>query len=294
MEQLSWICLLGMVTFFTVRWLLTWNLSPRNPQTIRFLFLQRLLARYPDAIVVADNEEQLLAQLQGRTCKIRLEALYRRCRALPSLADQFAQEVVQTLQQALEDAVGLPADWRQRILVLFLRMDAHLPADIIRRPILGTLGVGYVLEVGEAFRWVTQQDLEHDSVSPEELHRVALRNLERSCNRLVIETPVTAVEEDERVVYFNTRDGFDAARLLVPSFYQRFARRFAEEDLLVGIPTRDTLIMVGALDQPHAELLAWRTGSDYAMQAFPLLDTLVRVTDAGLESCSAHDDRQEP
>ncbi len=262
MDKVPWICLFGMVTIITLRWLFTWSLSPRNQQTIRYLFLQRLLTLFPEATIVTEDEEHISARLGGACCHIRLEALYRRCREFPFHAERYIQEVVQSLRQALQDTVGLPADWQQCILALWLRLDAQPPAEIIRRNIVGTLAVGYVLKMGEGFRWITQQDLDISGVSEDELHHFALRNIERSFNMLVIETSSPVSEGDDRVVSFNTRDGLDASRLLLPSFYQRFSSRFGEEDLLVGIPTRDTLIMVGALDQAHAHLLAWRAGVD--------------------------------
>lgn len=283
MDNVVWICLLGMVTLITLRWLFTWSLTPHNLQMVRYLFVQRLLTAYPDAILVTENEEQISARLSGHICTIRLDALYRRCREFPFRADEFIQEVVQTFDQAMMEPAGLPPDWQQSILTLLLRLDAQPPDELVYRPVLGTLAIGYVVEVGAGFRWITHHDLERSGVSADALHEFALRNLERSCNRLVIETMNAMKEGDDRVVIFHTRDGLDATRLLLPSFYQRFTNRFGDEDMLVGIPTRDTLIMVGARDQPHANLLAWRTGTDYATHAYPLLATLVRVTSEGLE-----------
>ncbi len=253
-------------------------------QTVRYLFLQRLLTAYPDAILVTENEEQISARLKGHICTFRLEALYRRCREFPLRTEEFIQEVVQTFEQALQEPIGLPQDWQQCILALCLRHDTPVPDDLLYRPVLGALAMGYVVEVGAGFRWLTHDDLECSGVSADAVHEYAMRNLERSCNRLVIETLNSMQEGDDRVLLFHTRDGLDATRLLLPSFYQRFTCRFGDEDLLVGIPTRDTLIMVGVRDQPHANLLAWRTGVDYAAHAYPLLPTLIRVTGEGLET----------
>jgi len=284
MEQLSWLFLFSMITLITLRWLLAWSLSPRNHHTIRYLFLQRLLAAYPEAMLLMEDEERITARMGEHTCVFRLDALYRRCREFPYRAEQFMQEIVQTVQHALQDSAGLPADWQQQITALLLRADANPPAEILQRSIVGALAMGYVVEVGDAFRWITQQDLEASGVSAEEVHTFAMRNLERSCNMLVIETLPQFPDGDEQVLRFNTGDGLDAARLLVPSLYQRFTGRFGDEDLLVGIPTRDTLIMVAVPDHSHASLLAWRAGTDYSARAYPLLDTLVRVTADGLES----------
>jgi len=276
-----------MVTIVTLRWLFSWSLTPRNLQLVRALFLQRFLTAYPDALLITENDEQISARLNGHICTFRMEALYLRCREFPFRVEEFIQEVMLTFELALREPVGLPQDWQQHILALVLRLDAPMPDDMLFRPVIDALGMGYVVEVGEGFRWITQQDLESSGVNADELHTYALRNLERSCNRLVIDTVNTMKEGDDRVLLFHTHDGLDASRLLLPSFYQRFTGRFGDEDLLVGIPTRDTLIMVSVSDQPHANLLAWRTNAEYTSRAYPLLSTVLRVTSDGLETWAA-------
>lgn len=272
-----------MVTLVTLRWLVTWSLSPHNHQAIRYLFMQRLLAAFPSLVLLTDEDDCIAAQVGEHTCTLHLEALYRRCHEFPYQADLFIRETIQALQQACEESGGLPTDWQTRIMAQLLRVDAAPAPDIVRQPVIDSLAVGYMVEEESTLRWVTQQDLDVSGVTVAELHPYALRNLERSCNMLVIETLPPQPDGDDRVLRFTTHDGFDATRMLLPSFYQRFAPRFGDEDLLVGIPTRDTLIMVAALDHSHANLLSWRAGSEYTQHAYPLYDNLLRITENGLE-----------
>ena len=135
----------------------------------------------------------------------------------------------------------------------------------------------------DAFRWVTRRMLTVDGVSAETLHDAALLNLERSCNMLVIDAVRGNREDHDRLLRFLTADGLDAARLLLPSFYERFSPRFGDTDLLVMIPSRDTLVMVGEKDQAYITWLA-RHGDGVSFdRAYPLFDQPLKVTEQGIE-----------
>ena len=105
---------------------------------------------------------------------------------------------------------------------------------------------------------------------------------ERSCNALVIEASGGEPHGEDRLLRFLTADGLDAVRIVMPSFYQRFSARFGDSDLLVAIPSRDTLSMIGSHDQALANILEWRSLRKRTGGAYPLSEELMLVSESGI------------
>jgi hypothetical protein len=280
-DFITWL-VLGVLAFLAVRWLTEGRALPVTRHTLRLSVLQWLLNLRPDIQVVDATDEALHLAVQDRTCTLHLEQLARRCAEWPAKTALLVQDAVAAFIQALDDRDGLPADWAERVVVLLLPEGAA-DAALLRRPLCAGVQVGYALELGASFRWVRTEDVLEAGVTVEALHAMAMRNLERSCNALVIDTREGEEDSEELMLRFATSDGLDAARLLVPSFYGRFGPRFDDTPLLVAIPSRDTLLIVSAEHPGIAGWLAWRAKHEHHRQAYPLLPTPLRVTEQGIE-----------
>ncbi|MHB9130185.1 MAG: DUF1444 family protein [Armatimonadota bacterium] len=283
MDDLFLLVLLVGFTTFALRWLLAWGQQSLSHQTIRHMLLQRLLVSCHDATLISVGEELLSLRIGTETCAIHLDQLYRRCVEFPTQTGTFIRQIVQVVQLALADRPGLPEDWRQRVMALLLRTDTPAPPELVTRPYFDNLAIGYALHYEESFRWVTYPEIEEIGVTEEQLYEIGLRNLERSCSTLVIGAVWITPEGQDRMLRFNTQDGLDAARVLIPSFYQRFSPRFDDADVLVAIPTRDTLVMVSAQDTNQAGMITWRSEREHARAAYPLLETPFLITEHGSE-----------
>lgn len=267
----------GVITL-AMRWLLMRGLSPVSRQAIRQLFMERLLAASADSCqLIRDDGQTLTVQCGPSTCTVHFEALYRRCVQSPYRTMLFVRQAAQALQQALREPDRLPDDWENRVMPMLITDGLPVPPDMVLHPLMEALGVGYVVDGEEAFRWITRTDLREAEIDEEQIHALALRNIERSCNGLVIEAPPPQADGRDRLLRFHTLDGLDAARLLVPSFYRRFAPRFGDVDVVVAIPTRDTLIAIPATDQAQASFLQWRAVSERRHSPHPLAAQLLRV-----------------
>jgi hypothetical protein len=282
MEQGFWLLLLAGITMLMLRWLLAWSTTPLNAQAIRTLFIQYLLVMYRGAVLVAEDENSLSIRIGEVTCAFRLEQLFRRCLEYPQQTSQLIQQAIQGINAAFHDNDTLPEQWTDHVMATLINARSPMPPDIISRPFTETLVIAYTLDSKELLRWITTQDLAQAGINEETLHDLAVRNLERSCNALVIETQSTWSDSFDRLVRFSTTDGHDAARLLIPSFFQRFSPRFGDADLVVAIPTRDTLAMASAQDEDYARLLAWRVGKEYQKRAFPLYEGILKITEQGV------------
>ncbi len=273
--------LFGGLIYLAIRWLVDTRAPAMTRLTLRAALRQWLLNLRPE-LQVEEAEDSLRVTAGGRNGALYLEQLLRRCREYPEHATLLVEDAATAFVAALDEEDGLPEDWAEQVLPQLLPDDAA-DRELARQALLAGVQVGYVLPSDGAFRWITQAELAAAGVSAQALHEAALRNIERSCNRLVIDAREGEYEGEELMLHFQTGDGLDAARLLVPTFFQRFAPRFAEAPLLVAVPTRDTLIMVSAENAGTAGWLAWRSRQEYHRHAYPLLPMLLRVTERGIK-----------
>jgi len=280
MEGLLWLFAVAGVITLAMRWLAHRGLSPMSQQAIRQLFVERLLATSAEYCqLLHDDGQALTLQCGSATCTVYFETLYRRCMESPYRTMLFVRQAVRAMREALLDSDRLPADWEERVMPLLITDELPVPPDLVMRPLTNILQVGYAIDGEEAFRWITHADMELSGIGEERLCELALRNLERSCNALVIETPPPLADGRDRLLRFHTLDGLDAARVLLPSFFQRFAPRFGDVDVVVAIPNRDTLIAIPATDQAQASFLQWRAETERRHSAHPLAGQLLRVSE---------------
>lgn len=282
METFVWLLLITGAMILLARWMRSWGAALINRPAIRQYFLQRLSAGHPDMQLVHATEEEALMRIGDRDCTLHFDQLYRRCSEAPTRTGTFVRQAIAGLEDALRDADALPADWEQQVVPLLLRLDAPAPPGLIVRPLVDVLAIGYALHTSSFFRWVTHEAVVTSEIDEEHLHAVAMRNLERSCNALVIDSPQLEADGRDRFLRFLTGDGLDAARVLLPTFYQRFTARFADSDLLVAIPSRDSLAMVSTEDHALANMLAWRSAYERARRAYPLYARLLHISEQGL------------
>jgi hypothetical protein len=279
---LPWLAMV-VIAFLIVRWLTESQTLPVNRAALRQSVVQWLASLHPETRVVEATDELLRLQVGETLCLMRLEQLARRCAEQPEQTSLLVQDAVQTFLAALPDADGLPADWERRVVVLLVPEGTADPDALACRMLLPGVEMTYAVENGASFRMIRVTELAEAGVEPETLHQFALRNLERSCSALVIEAREGEADGEELMLHFQTRDGLDAARLLVPTFFQRFSPRFDDAPLLVAIPGRDTLFVVSAENPAATGWLTWRSRQEHRRQAYPLLPAPLRVSEHGVE-----------
>ncbi len=276
------IALCLMLLMLVMRWLMRRGTSPLNRQVVRQLFVERLTAIFPQGHVLYEDDEHVTLQCGEVRCTCYLTTIYRRCLEDPFRMVLFVREAVEAVQAALQESDRLPEDWADRVVPLLLHTEYPTPPDLVVRPLLGPLVVGYALACDGAFGWITRPRLAASAVTDEALHATALRNLVRSCSQLVIDAPPPLPDGRDRLLRFRTNDGLDAARLLLPDFYQRYSPRFGDVDLVVAIPTRDLLLLIPATDQAQASFLSWRIDAERRRSPRPLSAQLLVVGEAGI------------
>jgi hypothetical protein len=280
--MLSW-ALLTVVAVALLRWLTTSQTPFLNHALLRTAFLQWLQSLRLDVLVLEEHEQHIRLAVGGRPCLVHLEQFYRQCAEAPGKAPVLARAAAGAVLQALDETDALPADWEARVVALWLPSGTPQEPALVRRPALPGLDLGYALEAGDTFRWLTEDELARWALDRDRLHDLALRNIERSCNRLVIDAREGMHDEQEVMLRFATGDGLDAARLSMASFFRRFSPRFQDTELLVAIPSRDSLYIIPADNQGAGGWLTWRSRQDHQQRPYPLLPAPLRVTEHGIE-----------
>jgi len=109
----------------------------------------------------------------------------------------------------------------------------------------------------------------------------ALANLDRSCAFIKTKESKLMGSENNVMLNFVTYDGFDAVRIILPSFFNRFVQRFdaTTDEIVISIPTRDfvTITPVKALPQSGnyiEKIMAFTHGMNYNYAPYPITEEI--------------------
>lgn len=162
--------------------------------------------------------------------------------------------------------IGLLAEVRERKLPM-----------IVYRPFLADLIIAYVVDETGSAAYINERHLERWELGEHELHARAIENLRRRTEEHGSHTVVG--EGAQRLVVFNTQDGYDATRLLLPALLERWRGEFPGR-VVIGVPSRDFLIMFSDADEQILANVAHQVQLDAANREHGLTDQLFTL-DAG-------------
>lgn len=248
-----------------------------DKQSVISSFRRELLALEPAILIDSLTAEQGTFRRGELSCVVQFGQLMLRCAEIPARSGEIIRLAAEDIITALQQHATEMTNWHEKLVPLLYHSVQPLPAEVLRDSFVDELQIVYVLNFPENFRYITDNDLLIFEICRDELRELAIDNLERSCNRLEIDTPGPDSEGDERMLRFTTGDGLDATRLLIPSFFQRFSPRFDDTNLLVTIPTRDTLVIFSERDAPLAKMLSLRNSAEMNYRAYPLYHKIMLV-----------------
>jgi uncharacterized protein YtpQ (UPF0354 family) len=150
---------------------------------------------------------------------------------------------------------------------------------LVYRPFLGDLMITYVISEGSRLAYINEQHLERWQASTHDLHEQAIANLrQRTDDR----GSYTATGEGaRRIIIFNTQDGFDATRLLLPDMLTELRGQFPGR-MVIGVPNRDFMILFSDADETILANVASQIEADAAQQANGLTDRLFTLEGGGV------------
>ncbi len=212
---------------------------------------------------------------------IGLGNLYRMYIMAPGQLDQLVEMMVQQVR-------GVPAHLQakergsptQDLLpqikgAEFLRQADGQSIRIARQPLVGDLSVVYVADTPTSMRFLTEDDLTKNRMTVDQLHQLAVANL---AHKTANTGYMVAGEGAKTLVISQTRDSYDAARILLPDLRTQVAEYLGGR-LLFGIPNRDFLIMLSDQDAEFVAQIAGQVAQDFESQPHPLSPRLYTVED---------------
>jgi uncharacterized protein YtpQ (UPF0354 family) len=153
---------------------------------------------------------------------------------------------------------------------------ARMP--IVHRPLAKDAAQGFVLDQEKTYQYVLVDDLERWHVSVDELQKAAADNLSRASKSIEIESG----SGPDKFLAVETKDGYDAARLLVPEF-REFVTKHLGDTFYAAMPNRDFLIMWSSSCSSGFQERTRRTvAEDFNSQPYPLSKSVFRVTAAAV------------
>lgn len=220
----------------------------------------------------------------GKGSLLRLENAY--AAYLDAHDDDPAVDAADQLAMWLESLWGresdaLPPFEEARALIYPALKPAGFATDtripLLRRNLLEReLDVLAALDTGRTLRFLGAEDLKQwPGVSEEEVFFYARENLLAASREVALQS-LAGPDGTPRAVIFAGGDSFDAARLFLPDLYQKLSDVLGN-DLLVGVPNRDFMIVLDARDTELTERVAAQVRVDAETRPYAISGKLYRL-----------------
>ena len=156
----------------------------------------------------------------------------------------------------------MPAEFTRQVPIVHLPLgavteDAAEDADVL---------IGIALDSEAGYSYVRLEDAALWGRTPVELFEAALENLKEASREL----PMAMFPEPNLAIVIETKDGYDAARILIPDLREFVARKLGAP-FYAGIPNRDFLIMWSqGASQVFQTFCRQKIAEDFGQQDHPL------------------------
>jgi uncharacterized protein YtpQ (UPF0354 family) len=215
---------------------------------------------------------------------VSLENLYRVVVLSPA---ELQRHVERWMVEILRAAEGSPdqtapfEELKERILPMVL---AEHVADfnsgtMVTQPLVERLVVAYAVDSDRTIAYIPKHHFDTWGISLDELHETALENLVARSESI---NAHAAQDESGNVnlVLFQTMDGYDASRVLLPTLHERL-REYLGSPFAAGIPNRDILLCFRN-DEETVERIHDQIKRDYHQMPHQVTDKLLLVTADGI------------
>lgn len=173
---------------------------------------------------------------------------------------------------------------RDSVRPQLMEKSERVRADLVHEAFTPEVDVGYVLHRQDNYIFVTNERLKDWGVSQKKLHQEALGNLQNASDELEVTIANVPGDESAKYITIETGDGYDAARILLPSLREKAAAELGEP-YFAGIPTREFLIFWSADFPLHTDFSnqvrnEFKSANDYAVtpEVFELRGDRISVT----------------
>ncbi|MHC4947889.1 MAG: DUF1444 family protein, partial [Planctomycetota bacterium] len=151
-------------------------------------------------------------------------------------------------------------------------------------PFVNETVIVFVIDMPQMTVSITIEQLIRWGLEPEDLDQIARENLSRYAPDLEIQ--LVDSSEGGRAAIVSAQDGYDAARLLLHSLYERLAPEL-HGDFYVATPARDMFLALTYDPPDFVDRLTRRIHMDYRRMPYPITDRLFVVTRDGVAGTRA-------
>ncbi len=231
---------------------------------------------------VARAEQPFTLKINGQLAS--LENLYRSAVLQPEQMTSFIEEWMLEMVRASE---GTPdhnapfAELSDRVMPVVLRADSvdpHAPT-MVTQPLVAGLMVAYAVDSQRSLWYIPQTMMETWRITLDEMHDKAMENLVSRSDAIAAHA-AQGPDGQINLILFQTMDGFDASRILLPTLHSRL-REHLGSPFSAGIPNRDIMLCFRD-DEETVGRLRQQIRADYAAMPHPVTDKLLLVTADGI------------
>jgi hypothetical protein len=248
-------------------------------------FAQRVIDVVHDKfplVKIARAEQSFSLKVNGHVAS--LENLYRMAILRP---DDTQRHIERWAVELLRAAEGTPDqhaafdEVRERVLPMLLSEQAGevQSATMVTQPFVAGLHIGYGIDRDRTIAYVPQIAFKEWNIELDDLHATALQNLVARSESIAAQA---AQDPDGRInlIIFQTMDGFDASRLLLPTLHDRLSEHLGSP-FAAGVPNRDILLCFRNDDETVARL-RHQISEDFRNMPHPVTEKLLLVTPDGI------------
>ena len=251
------------------------------------LFTQKVLELARSKFPLLSCEPATDFQIKLGDSKVNLFNFYRSYVKAPEQFESIILPALTTVVQVQgwgkEQTEPSLDDVRERIMPMLYPEDVwkeRLP-NFVGMTWVGGLVVLYVVDESRAYWYIRDDLLETWELSLEDLHEIAIGNLNRYFDEQPMEFTVAGEEDGPRLLIPARPDAYNTSRLLSESFHAKL-RGVLGGEFAVGTPGRDFFVAVSLESSETVEHVRKKVESDYQQMDHPLSDRLLLVTQDGV------------
>ncbi len=243
----------------------------------------RVRAKFP-LVKIAAGPQPFTLRVNGQM--VGLENIYRMVALHTEAAGERLHQIDRWVVELLRASEGTPdntgtyAELKDRILPMVVTAGAgDAYKGTVHTPLVDGLLVAYAIDQDRTISYIPRERFETWGVSVDDLHTLAIDNLVARSEQLAAH----AAEDDDgevNLILFQTMDGYDASRLLLPTLHERL-REYLGSPFGAAVPNRDMLLCFRNDDATVARLRK-QVAADYRSMPHQVTDRLLLVTADGI------------
>lgn len=249
-------------------------------------YIQQQLLAQAGVRTLEGSGLQLTLRIHGAPVRVDLAPFFHDYQGAPAQLDSILGRLIRSVQSYTPDhlvtnfavlSTHIYPMLKPVELLLALR-EANLPM-LPYQLFLADLMITYVIDQQDSVSYINELHMQHWQVDIASLHEQAIANLRQRSARI---DPTRLGTAAHPLFLFNSQDGYDATRLLLPELLQPWRAELPGQ-MVLGIPHRDFLIALSDHDPATLTSVAQQIQLDKEQHTAGLTDQLFTLVDGQVQ-----------